>query len=169
MAQHRYKILSICVPYLFYPVPKKAFDSLNKNELSICPKDFITVYVVIDTEGSDKSDIFISLTEAKNKCLEKNNKVFNESKIPRLTLDLPSNWRQYIVTQNKPKLEYDIDDTTLLNEISNAEKDIMLSLLEERKLMLRDLFSGIKEDYRIKKDASVNNDPSIVPKSPKIS
>lgn len=71
MAQHRYKILSICVPYLFYPVPKKAFDSLNKNELSICPKDFITVYVVIDTEGSDKSDIFISLTEAKNKCLEK--------------------------------------------------------------------------------------------------
>ncbi|EOC0895732.1 hypothetical protein ACI08F_004204, partial [Cronobacter sakazakii] len=55
------------------------------------------------------------------------------------------------------------------NEISNAEKDIMLSLLEERKLMLRDLFSGMKEDYRIKKDASVNNDPSIVPKSPKIS
>lgn len=100
---------------------------------------------------------------------KKNNKVFNESKIPRLTLDLPSNWRQYIVTQNKPKLEYDIDDTTLLNEISNAEKDIMLSLLEERKLMLRDLFSGMKEDYRIKKDASVNNDPSIVPKSPKIS
>ncbi|ANI31142.1 hypothetical protein PL78_15105 [Yersinia entomophaga] len=133
MAQHRYKILSICVPYLFYPVPKKAFDSLNKNELSICPKDFITVYVVIDTEGSDKSDIFTSLTEAKNKCLEKNNKVFNESKIPRLTLDLPSNWRQYIVKQNKPKLECDIDDTILLNEISNAEKNIILSLLEERK------------------------------------
>ncbi|EGM2645809.1 hypothetical protein IRP70_005042, partial [Salmonella enterica] len=71
--------------------------------------------------------------------------------------------------QNKPKLDNDIDDTILLNEISHAEKNIMHSLLEERKLMLKDLFSGMEEDYRIKKDASVNNDPSIVPKSPKIS
>lgn len=168
MAQHRYKILSICVPYLFYPIPKKIFDFFNKDEINICPKNFITVYVVIDTKEIDKSDIFISLTEAKNKYLEKNNKAFNESKIPRLTLDLPSNWCQYIVKQKRPKLDYYIDDTTLLNEISNAEESIMLSLLEERELMLNDLFFGMKEEHRIIKDVSINNDPLIVTKTPKI-
>ncbi|MBF6636676.1 hypothetical protein ITX54_08410 [Rouxiella silvae] len=151
MSNHRYKILSICVPFYFFPIPRDFITLFYNENCELCPNDHILLYLLLDTKEIEGTEIFISLTNAKNKFLEKNNVELKKNKIPRLKLELPKNWLQYEVDQDKPTIDLPLEITEFEVDFSTTEDHLAQVLFDYRNKTLKGIYECMKEDYKKKK------------------
>lgn len=150
MSNHSHKIVSICVPYSFFPIPKKLFTLLFKTDCKLCPNNYILLYLLLDKNEIRNIEIFVSLSEAQAQFLKKSNIRPQDNKIPRLELELPDDWSLFYPNKDKPIIVLPIDTTGLEDYFSIFEDQLPQYLLDYRNNIMDEIFIDMKESYQKK-------------------